>query len=62
MRQCAGNRRGDDLIGTGGDRDCRWNVIKDQKRRDQKAAADAEQSGEKTHGGAHAEKNQHVDR
>ena len=42
MCQSAGDRRGDDLVGTGGDRNGGRDVVEDQQRRHQEAAADTE--------------------
>ncbi len=56
MRQHAGNGRGDDLVGAGRHRHGRRDVVEDQQRRDQEAAADAEHAGEEPDRGAHQER------
>jgi hypothetical protein len=53
MRKRAGNRRGDNLVCAGGNRHRGRDVVENQKRRDQKAAAHAKHAGQETHCRAH---------
>ena len=61
MRQRAGEGRGDDLVGAGGDGDRRRDVVEDQQRRDQEAAADAEHARQEADRRAHGEQHEDVD-
>ena len=62
MRQRTGERRGDDLVGAGRDRDGWRNVVEDQQRRDQETAADAEHARQKADRRAHGQQHERVDR
>ncbi len=62
MGDGARDRRGDDLVGAGGDRHDGRNVVEDQQRRDQEAAAHPEHAGEEAHGRAHAQNDEDVHR
>jgi predicted secreted Zn-dependent protease len=62
MGDGARDRRGDHLVGAGGDGNDRRNVVEDQQRRDQEAAADAEHAGQEADGRAHAEDDENVHR
>ena len=52
------NEDGDDLVGAGGDRDRRRDVVEDQQRRDEEAAADAEHARQESDRCAHGEQDE----
>jgi hypothetical protein len=62
MRERARKRRGDDLVGAGGDRDGWRDVVEDQQRRDQESAAHAEHPRQEADRRPHGQKNQEIDR
>ena len=62
MGERAREGRGDDLVGAGGDRDRRRDVVEDQQRRDQEAAADAEHARQEPDRRPHGEQDEEIDR
>ena len=62
MRQDAGKRRGDDLVGFGRHGDRGRDADEEQQRRHQKAAADAEHAGQDTDKPAQSQEEERVDR
>ncbi|MCY1500861.1 hypothetical protein D9M68_349150 [compost metagenome] len=62
MRDRAGYRRGNHLVGAGRHRHDRRNIVEDQERRDQETTANAEHAGKKADGRAHTENDEYVHR
>ncbi|MOA23962.1 hypothetical protein D3C78_1446160 [compost metagenome] len=62
MRDRAGNGGGDHLVGARRNSHHGRNIVENQQRRDQKAAAHAEHAGKKTDGRAHAENDENIHR
>ncbi len=62
MGDRAGDRGGDHLVRPGRNGDDGRNVVEDEKRRDQKAAADTEHAGQEADGRTHAQDDENVHR
>ena len=62
MGDGAGDRGGDDLVCAGGDGNDRRDIVENQERRDQEAAADTEHAGQEADGRAHSQNDENVHR